>query len=295
MSERLKGLIKRERVSLEIDRKLHSLNLLNERPWARKLVDWGIRGIKVEPIPELIRQGESAVLVSNYASTLDLLTYEYPRGEPTLDELKPGVRALLKVASHLPPEVQFRAIGREEVITGAGLFLRALGIDKIIFPATKSGGIHRLARREDYTRIPTYVARPGHILWTSITGEPRGNGLLERDLRIGWLKLVLKARGFASEAPVWIIPMGNITEAKGGVRKATEIRFSEPLSFAAPSDLVEPEDYLLDCVRLVACHIASLLPKDGGQRGDYEDAERIIEEMQDRVRLHTIRDNRVSP
>ncbi|MFQ5885832.1 MAG: hypothetical protein ACE5II_01215, partial [Anaerolineae bacterium] len=154
-----------------------------------------------------------------------------------------------------------------EVKTEANSLLKALGIDKLIFPAHKDeAGVYKLERRT-YREVLAYLDEPGHVLWLSLTGKTRGNGLLEGDLRTG-------AALFSLTKRVPIIPMGLVTkEDERGKSKVVKVRFGEPIDPPRVGEMIEFErsDFLIDFSELAMCEIAKLLPP--GQRGDFENLE----------------------
>jgi len=251
-------------ISSGIDSRLRSLNLF-EYEQARRIVDLGTRGIEVEPIPPSLEEGKSAILVSNYPISVVETT-----------------RAVLKVGCRLPGEKpRFKAIGRKEVVTEAGLLLKVLGIDEIVFPVQKDeSGVYRLESRRAYEEILSYLEEPGHVIWLSITGETRGNGLLEEDLRTG-------AVTFSLRRQVPIVPMGIVTKEKRRKAKVVRVRFGEPISLPDTKDLSDFEtgDFLIDYSRLAMCQIARLLP--AGQRGSFEDVEEKLGEIYTRLRTYS--------
>ncbi len=236
-------------ISEGIDARLCSLVLLERGRKVREMVDLGIRGIEVEPIPSSLDEGERAILVSNYPS------------------ISKTLRALLKLGCRLPGEgFRLKAIARKEVKREANLVLKALGIDKFIFPAQKDeAGVYKL-ERGTYREVLGYLDEPGHVLWLSLTGKTRGNGLLEGDLRTGAALFCLAKR-------VPIIPMGLVTREERGRSKVVKVRFGEPIGPPKVGEMTELEksDFLIDFSRLAMCEIAKLLPS--GQRGDFENVE----------------------
>lgn len=254
MQERIRHLeavstaVRRE-ISEGLDARLCSLALIERSRKVREMVDLGIRDIEVEPIPSSLDEGERAILVSNYPS------------------VSQTVRALLKVGCRLPGEkLRLKAIGRKEVKTEANPFFKALGIDKFIFSAEKDeAGAYRLERRV-YREVLAYLDQPGYVLWLSLTGKTRGNGLLEGDLRTG-------AALFSLTKRVKIVPMGLVTEKERGKPKVVKVRFGEPIDPPAIGEMTEFErgDFLIDFSKLAMCEIARLLPS--GQRGDFESYE----------------------
>lgn len=223
------------------------------------MVDLGIRGIEVEPIPSSLDEGERAILVSNYPS------------------ISKTLRALLKLGCRLPGEgFRLKAIARKEVKTEANPLLKALGIDKFVFPAQKDeAGVYKLERRT-YREILDYLDQPGHVLWLSLTGKTRGNGLLEGDLRTG-------AALFSLTKGVPMIPMGLVTKREGGKSKVVKAKFGEPIDPPKVRDMTEFErsDFLIDFSKLAMCEIAKLLPP--GQRGDFENVEEKQVEIERRL------------
>lgn len=243
------SIVVRGKISDGIDARLCSLVLLERSRKVREMVDLGIRGIEVEPIPSSLDEGERAILVSNYPSVSKTL------------------RALLKMGCRLPGEgFRLKAIGRKEVKTEANSLLKALGIDNFIFPAQKDeAGVYKLERRT-YREVLAYLDQPGHVLWLSLTGKTRGNGLSEGDLRTGAALFSLMKR-------VPIIPMGLVTKEERGKSKVVKIRFGEPINPPKVGEMTEFErsDFLIDFSKLAMCEIAKLLPP--GQRGDFEKVE----------------------
>lgn len=252
----------KDQISSGLDSKVRSLNLF-EHQRARRLIDLNLRGIRVDPMPPSLEEGQSAILVSNYPSVTQT------------------TRAVLKVGCRLPGnEARLKAIARQEVITEANLSLKALGVDNIAIPAQKDkAGIYRL-KGEAFKEILKFLSEPGHVVWLSITGKTRGGGLLEEDLRTGVFLFSLK-----SQVPV--VPMGVETKEKKGKRKVAAVRFGEPINPPNIKNLDELEkvDYPLDYSRLIMCQIAKLLPS--GQRGSFEDVEEKLEEVQRRLEAYT--------
>lgn len=249
-------------ISDRIDPKLRSLFLI-ENPQMRKVVDKVVlRRIRIE-VPPFLEEGRSAILVSNYPSV----------GEAT--------DAVLKVDCCLSgKESRLRAIGREEVAEEAGVLLMALGVDRILIPAQKVDGVYRLKEgKEAYNEVLNHLRTPGSVFWLSITGETRGNGLLEEDLKTG-------AVMFSLESKVPIVPMGIVT--KQG--KVVEVRFGNLVILPKKEDLkreYERGDFLNDCTRKVMAEIASLLPP--GQRGSFDnmDIKERLAEIDRRLKIYT--------
>ena len=243
------------------DTKLSSLALLERSKKVRRLVDLTIRGIKLQPIPSCLYEDRRAILVSNYPSVSQTL------------------RAVIKVGCRLPGEgFRLKGIGRPEVITQANAALRALGIPDLIFPVHKDeAGAYSLQRRV-VKEVLSFLDRTGHVLWMSVTGSTRGNGLLEGDLRTG-------AALFSINRGVPLVPMGVVTKEEKGRRKVVKVGFGEPLDppDAAQIGEFERADFLIDFSKLVLCHVAKLLPP--GQRGDFEDVDAKLVETQRRLRI----------
>lgn len=242
-----------------LDGRLRSLALLQRSKAARKFVDLSITGIRVEPIPSWLSEARRAVLVCNYPSVSQTL------------------RVVLKVGCRLPGEnFRLKGIGRPEVITQATPLLKALGLPKLVFPVHKDeAGAYRL-QLEVIKEVLSFLDGPGHVLWMSITGRTRGNGLLEADLRTG-------AALFAINKAVSLVPMAVVTREKKGRLRAVKVRFGEPIDPPEASTMGEFErtDFLVDFTRLALCRVASLLP--AGQRGDFEDAEQILADTESRL------------
>lgn len=252
----------REGIYGRIDTRLRSLYLLHRSETVKRLVSLAIRGIRIEPVPSHLDESHRAVLVSNY-----------PAVYPTL-------HTLIKVGCHLPGEgFRLKGIGRPEVVTQANTLLKVLGIDSLIYRVHKDeAGAYRLHKRivQD---ILTYLQGRGNVLWLSITGKTRGNGLLEGDLRTG-------AALFSVTKGVPIVPMGLVTrEGRGGLR-VVRVRFGEPIEPPQVEDIgdFEKADLLIDLTRLALCQVARLLPS--GQRGDFEPVEEKLEEAEMRLGLH---------
>ena len=246
-------------VRVWLDSKLRSLSLLHRSGVARKLVDVTTRGVDVEPIPACLGESQTALLVSNYPSVSQTL------------------RALIKMGCRLPGEgYRLKGIGRPDVVRKANSLLKALGIDGLIFPVYKDdAGAYRLHRRVT-KQVLDYLEGEGNVLWMSITGTTRGNGLLEGDVRTG-------AALFAVSKGVPLVPMGLVTREHKGRLKVVKVRFGEPIQPPRVEELNEFErnDLLLDLSRMALCGVACLLPR--GQRGDFEAAEGKLDEVQARL------------
>ncbi len=246
-------------VSTWLDARLCSLALVQRSKAARKLVDLSITGIRVERIPPWLSERRRAVLVCNYPSVSQTL------------------RAVLKVGCRLPGDsFRLKGIGRPEVITQATPLLKAVGLPKLVFPVHKDeAGAYRL-QLEVIKEVLSFLDGPGHVLWMSITGRTRGNGLLEADLRTG-------AALFAINKAVPLVPMAAVTREKKGRLRVIKVRFGEPIDPPEASTMGEFErtDFLVDFTRLALCRVASLLP--AGQRGDFEDAEQILADTESRL------------
>lgn len=245
-----------------LDAKLCSLALLERSKGARRLVDLSTRGIEVEPIPAWLDEAQRAIVVSNYPSVSQTL------------------RAVLKVACRLPgEEFRLKGIGRPEAIARANVVLKALGIGNLILPVHKDkAGAYRL-RNKIVKEVLAHVDQTGHVLWMSVTGRTRGNGLLEGDLRTG-------AALFSARKGVPLVPMGLVTREKKGRLRVVKIRFGEPIDPPDANALgdFERADFLMDFSRLALCHVAKLLPP--GQRGDFENVDEKLEETERRLGIH---------
>lgn len=249
----------KRRISQRVDARLHSLRLLERSIWTRRMLDVAIRGIEVEPIPDYLDDGKPVILVSNYPSVSHTLM------------------AVMKVGCRLPGEkLRLKAIAREELVTRANALLKALGVDQRIFPAQKDQSGKYVLETEILKRVLAHLDGQGSVLWLSITGKTRGNGLLERDLRTGAALFCLKKK-------IPIVPMGLVTEEKGGKNEIVKVRFGEPINPPEIEKLSDFEagDVLVDISRLVMCQIAALLPP--GQRGDFEDVEEKLREVRNRL------------
>lgn len=248
-----------EGISERVDARLRGLDLLQRSAAVRKLVDLSTRGVRVDPIPPWLSETRRAVLVSNYPSVSQTL------------------RTLIKVGCRFPgPGYRLKGIGRPEVVAQASTLLKALGVDSLIFPVHKDeAGAYRL-HRAIVKEVLAYLDQPDSILWLSVTGRTAGNGLLEGDLRTG-------AAVFATMKRLPLVPMGLVTKEKRGKPRVVKVRFGEPI---APPDVealgdFERADLLIDLTRLALCHVARLLPS--GQRGDFEQAEEKLEEIEARL------------
>ena len=236
-----------------------SLRLLDRIKWARKILDLSIRGIEVEPIPNWLGDGQGAILVSNYPSVSQTLM------------------AVMKAGSKLPgEELRLKAIARKELVDRANVLLKALGVHWHIFPALKDSSGKYALEPGTLKEVLTHLDGQGNVLWLSITGKTRGNGLLERDLRTG-------AALFAVKKNIPIVPMGLVTREKNGRVRVVKVRFGEPIHLPKVDKLGEFEmsDFLVDTSRLIMCHIAALLPP--GQRGDFENVEEKLKETKERL------------
>ena len=244
-----------------IDARLRSLHLLHRSATVRRLVDLTIRGIEMEAVPSCLGVGHTAILVSNY---------------PSIDQT---LRALIKTACRFPGGgFRLKGIGRTDVVRNATATLKALGIGDLLFPVyTDDAGAYKLPKSV-VKEVLDYLAGEGNILWMSITGRTRGNGLLETDVRTG-------AALLSTRREVPLVPMGLVTRLTKHRAKVVQVRFGEAVH-PPPLDGVgefEKTDLLLDLSRLVLCRVAGLLPR--GQRGDFEGAEEMQEELESRLRM----------
>ncbi len=258
--EAISGLLKRQ-IAERIDARLRSLALLARSRRVRQIVDLAIRGIEIEPIPACLGEEHKAILVSNYPS------------------VPQSLRAVMKLLCRLPGEKpRLKAVARPEIVTRANFLLKALGVHKFVFLVRKDeAGVFRLNRRV-VQGILSFLRGAGQVLWISVTGRTRGNGLLEGDLRTG-------AALFSLKTGVPLVPMGIVTRDKRGKVKAVKVRFGEPIDppqIEAVGDF-ETADLLIDFSKLVMCQIAKLLP--AGQRGDFENADDILVETKRRLRM----------
>ena len=247
------------KIPLRVDLRLRSWRLLDRSRWVRKMTDVATRGIEVEPIPACLGEGKRAILVSNYPSVSQTM------------------RAVIKVGCRLPGQrFRVKAVGRKKVVTGANLLLKALGVDQHIFPALKDQSGKYVLEPDTLKKILAHLDGQGNVLWLSVTGNTRGSGLLERDLRTG-------AAFFSLKKKIPIIPMGLVTNEKEGKLKVQRIRFGEPINVSEVGSLSEFEkgDFLIDISRLMMCQIATLLPP--GQRGDFEDVGEKLREVKERL------------
>ncbi len=249
------------KIPLRIDAALRSLRLLDRSRWVRKMTDVAIRGIEVEPLPACLGEGKRVILVSNYPSVSQTM------------------RAAIKVGCRLPGQrFRVKAIGRKTVVTGANVLLRALGVDQHIFPALKDQSGKYVLEPDTLKKVLAHLDGQGNVLWLSVTGNTRGSGLLERDLRTG-------AALFSLKKKIPIVPMGLVTKEKEGKPEIVRIRFGEPINPPEVGKMGEFErsDLLVDISRLAMCQIAALLPP--GQRGDFEDVEEKLIEVKERLNL----------
>jgi hypothetical protein len=246
-------------IAQRMDARLRGLDLLDRSSVVRKLVDLSTIGVKVDPVPSALSEAKRAVLVSNYPSVSQTL------------------RTLIKVGCRFPGSgYRLKGIGRPEVITQANTLLKALGVDSLIYPVHKDeAGAYRL-HRAIVKEILAYLDEPGSILWLSITGRTTGNGLLEGDLRTG-------AAVFSTMKKLPLVPMALVTKERKGKPRVVKVRFGEPIDLPDSEALgdFERADLLIDFTRLALCHVARLLPS--GQRGDFEEAEEKLEEIEARL------------
>jgi hypothetical protein len=244
----------RRHVSAGMDARLDSLVLLERGRGVRKVVDLAIGGMQVERIPACLREGHKAILVSNYPS------------------VPSAMRAVIKVGCRLPGEkIRLKAISRPEVVTQANALLRALGIARFVFPVQKTeDGVYRLDSKV-LRGILAHLDGPGSLLWLSITGRTRGNGLLEEDLRTG-------AALFSLKKGIPLVPMALVTRQEKGKLKIVKVRFGEPIAPLEAGELgdFDRSDCLIDLTKLAMCQVARLLPP--GQRGDFENADEKLAE-----------------
>ncbi len=249
------------KIPQRVDAWLRSWRLLDRSRLVRKMTDMAIMGIEVAPIPACLGDGKRAILVSNYPSVSQTL------------------RAVMKAGCRLPGEkLRVKAIARKEVAAGANALLKALGVDRHIFPVLKDQSGKYTLEPEILKKVLAHLDGQGGVLWLSITGNTRGNGLLERDLRTG-------AALFSLKKKIPIVPMGLVTKDKEGKPKIVKVRFGEPINLPEVGKLSEFEmgDLLVDISRLIMCQIAALLPP--GQRGDFEDVEEKLIEVKERLNL----------
>ena len=246
-------------ITRRIDARLRSLRLLDHSALVRKVVDLSTRGVGIEPIPAWLGESNRAVLVSNYPSVSQTL------------------RALIKMGCRLPGEgYRLKGIGRPDVVTNASALLKALGIDNLIFPVYKDdAGAYRL-HKQVVKQVLEYLEGEGNVLWMSITGTTRGNGLLETDVRTG-------AALFSTGKGVPMVPMGLVTKQVKGKPRVVKARFGEPIPPPRMDELsdFDKTDFLVDLSRLALCRTASLLPP--GQRGDFEHVEEKLQEIEARL------------
>lgn len=249
-----------QRVLLErIDAGLRSLALLERSRTARQVTDLLLRAIEVEPIPPWLGRDHRAILVSNYPSVSSSLL------------------AVMKVICRFPDKgPRLKAIARREVVTEATPMLKALGVDRFVFPVQKDeSGVYRLDSRI-FKQVLAYLNHPGSILWLSMTGRTRGNGLLERDLRTGAAQISVK-KG------VPLVPMGLVTKEHRSKLRVIKVRFGEPIKspMVGQIDDVDRSDLLIDLSKLAMCQIAKLLPAE--QRGDFLNADEQLSEASARL------------
>jgi hypothetical protein len=246
-------------ITRRIDAGLRSLGLLDRSALVRRMVDLSTRGIAIEPIPFWLGESNRAVLVSNYPSVSQTL------------------RALIKMGCRLPGDgFRLKGIGRPDVVTNADALLKALGIDSLIFPVYKDdAGAYKL-HKQVVKQVLEYLEGEGNVLWMSITGTTRGNGLLETDVRTG-------AALFSTGRGVPMVPVGLVAKQVNGKPRVVKVRFGEPIP---PPPMEEMSDFdktdlLVDLSRLALCRTASLLPQ--GQRGDFEQVADKLREIEARL------------
>lgn len=244
-----------------IDAGLCSLALLDRSRRVRQMMDLSIRGIELEPVPSCLDDAQRAILVSNYPSVSQTL------------------RAVIKFGCRLSRErPRLKAIARPEIVTEADFLLKVLGIHKFVFPVHKDkAGVYRLEGKI-IKEVLAYLDGSGNVLWLSITGRTRGNGLLVGDLRTGAALLSIK-KGIP------LLPMGVITRERKGKREVVKVRFGELIHApqAGRMDEFQEADLLVDFSKLAMCQIAELLPP--GQRSDFENVQEKLEEVRRRLRM----------
>jgi hypothetical protein len=252
------GLAKRATTE-RIDSALASFALLDRSVRVRRLTDLAMRGIEVEPLPPALYADHATILVSNYPS------------------VSQSLRAVIKVGCRLSTdEPRLKAIARPEIVTQATLLMKVLGVGKFVFPVHKDqAGAYRLERKL-VKEVLVWLDGPGHVLWLSITGRTRGNGLLEGDLRTG-------AALFALNRGLPLLPMGLVTEERKGRLRVVKVRFGDPIYLPPTSELDDfgRADYLIDLTKLAMSQVALLLPS--GQRGDFENASEKLAESRRRL------------
>jgi hypothetical protein len=257
-TEVLSSLAKKAAVR-RLDSALDSLALLDRSRKVRRLTDLAMRGIDVEPLPPSLYGDQATILVSNYPS------------------VSQSLRAVIKVGCRLSTDrPRIKAIARPEIVTEANLAMKALGVGRFVFPVHKDqAGAYRLQGKL-VKEVLVWLDGPGNVLWLSITGRTRGNGLLEGDLRTGAALFSLK-RGLP------LLPMGLVTKEQKGRPRVVGVRFGDPIYPPSASELddFERADYLIDLTKLAMCQVARLLPS--GQRGDFENAEEKLAETQRRL------------
>jgi len=252
-----------ERVLLQkIDARLRSLALLERSRRVRQVVNLALRGIEVEPIPPWLGPSHRAILVSNYPSVSSSLL------------------AVMKVICRFPDrEPRLKAIARREVVTQATPMLKALGVDRFVFPVQKNeSGVYRLETKV-FKQVLAYLNHPGSILWLSMTGRTRGNGMLEQDLRTG-------AAQFSVKKGVPLVPMGLVTKEHRSKLRVVQVRFGEPIEPPAVGEIddVDRADLLIDLSTLAMCQIARLLPAQ--QRSDFVNADEKLAEATARLEAY---------
>jgi 1-acyl-sn-glycerol-3-phosphate acyltransferase len=124
--------------------------------------------------------------------------------------------------------------------------------------------------------VLAYLNQPGNILWLSMTGRTRGNGLLEQDIRTG-------AAQFAVKKGVPLVPMGLVTAEHRSKLRVVKVRFGEPIEMPDSGEIgeVDKSDLLIDLSKLAMCQIAALLPEE--QRGDFVDVDEKLAEASARL------------
>ncbi len=251
----------RKATAERVDSALASLALLDRSAKVRRLTDLAMTGIGVEPLPPALYADHATILVSNYPS------------------VSQSLRAVIKVGCRLSPdEPRLKAIARPEIVTQANLPMKVLGVSRFVFPVHKDeAGAYRLQRKL-VKEVLVWLDGPGHVLWLSITGRTRGNGLLEGDLRTG-------AALFALNRRVPLLPMGLVTKERKGRLRVVKVRFGDPIYPPSTSELddFERADYLIDLTKLAMSQVALLLPS--GQRGDFENAGEKLTESRRRLGL----------
>ncbi len=150
----------------EIRQYLSSPNIKDLIPFSHGLINYRIfqllvseiylRDIKIDPIPDLLRFGGKAILVSNYPGV-----YE---------SIKAGVKILCATPNGAK---KVKGIAREEAIKKASPLMKILGVPQFMIPAKKKGEDSEDHELDTDTGkyILRFMEKEGSLLWLTATGK----------------------------------------------------------------------------------------------------------------------------